>query len=86
MDLLDDLRIRLSHTGTNIGSMSVVEAYNGFIKSSEHGRNCQYALKSLALFYHQDFSDIKVLLEQLTSCLSELQERMDPDDDLPSKE
>lgn len=53
--------------------MSVVEAYSGFIKTSEHGRNCQYALKSLALFFYQDYSDIKELILKLADEIRELE-------------
>lgn len=69
MDTLRDLQERMDHTGNKIGSMSTIEAYDSFVKASEFGRNCQYSLKTLALFKLQDYNDIKDILLKIADII-----------------
>lgn len=73
MDTLDSLRKRINHTGQKTDTDSAIEMYQGMIEISEWGRECQYAIKSLALFFHQDYDDIKALILDLAKQIGELE-------------
>lgn len=73
MDNLEDLRVRMSHTGDKPASFSSIEMYGGLIKTSEHGRDCQFALKSLSLFLAVDYDDIKRLIVDLYNQIQEIE-------------
>ena len=69
LDTLADLRTRMDHTGHRVGSMSTVEAYDSFCKNSQFGRDCQYALKTAAVFVEHDLREIAALIETAHSLL-----------------
>jgi hypothetical protein len=50
LDHLWDLAIVLDPTSTENPSGGMLERYNYFVRYSEHGRSCPYALKSKELF------------------------------------
>lgn len=69
MDLLGDLRTRLTCTGGNTEAMSCVEAYDGLVKISDRGRDCEFAQKSLLVFFEKDYSEVKKLVGELHSLM-----------------
>lgn len=62
LDLLWDLSIRLK---TNQPGNSMLERYNYFIRSSDRGRACTYAMKCKQLFYTYDYQEVKELLKKI---------------------
>ncbi len=70
---LEDLRVRLSHTGDKPSSMSQVEFYDSSIRASQYGRKCQYALKSQNLFAQLDYPDIKVRIQEIVKLIDEVE-------------
>jgi hypothetical protein len=74
MDTLEDLRTRMSHSGGKKDSFSSIEMYDGMCKTSEHGRDCQYAAKALSLFFLQDYDEVKDLILQLANQIRDLEE------------
>jgi hypothetical protein len=73
MDFLRLLQIRMSHTGTKSPGTSCIEWYDNIIRSSEFGRDCQYAEKTLAMFKQQDYNDIRDLIYKLYDIFQQLE-------------
>jgi hypothetical protein len=69
MDLLADLRERLNTTGGKKDSFSSVEAYDGLVKRSEHGRDCHIAERYKLLFFKNDYDEVKRLIDALYSTI-----------------
>lgn len=65
LDKLADLRERLNTTAGKEKAFSAVEAYDGMVKMSEHGRDCQYAERFLLLFFENDYNEVRRMIGEL---------------------
>lgn len=70
LDILYDLSYRLSHHDGD--GIDLLERYDYFVRNSERGRACTYALKCKQLFYLSDYDKVKELLIKLTETIRQI--------------
>lgn len=70
LDILYDLSYRLRHHDGD--GIDLLERYDYFIRNSERGRACTYALKCKHLFYLSDYDKVKELLIKLIEVIRSL--------------
>ena len=75
LDSLSDLIERASTHDNKNKKNSMVEKYDYFIRHSDRGRACTYALKCKQLFVMSDLDDIKKEVEKLVSAIRLTDER-----------
>lgn len=69
IDILCEINDRFTHHGGVIEG-NPLERYFYFIKHSEHGKNCSYAIKYRQLFEKHDMEAIRPLILEAAALLS----------------
>jgi len=80
LDALSDLRHRIIKHQDGEPESDMLRRYDYFVQNASFGRDCQYAKKTMALFFLYDYPEISTLIKQAYEIVLEFESKLNKGD------